>query len=315
MAGDKHPIGHAFAVSTDYPISYFVERGVENAALENLIDVEIPRPERLTNARPRKPEHIGYFSNVENALLNFVDFGYTGYEIRHTTCPSDQNRMVVGTLTSYRGARRTSSTSHQSEDALAAMNDQFKANLARVLQGATGEVDSFVLKGIGHVLLRLEDVEGPISTTFPKLRPLLEELKAKYIAKADKEREKQVMEEFQAGDGATTQHADEKAHEEGGPVGFGAEHDQQEEQSPGHGAENGGAGGAGAKQGPEKETVTGDDGDEDRGDEKGGTAGERQGQAGSEHCEKCKEGNRDHYHAGDPKPRRGVALEEWYMMH
>ncbi|KAK4540434.1 hypothetical protein LTR36_009180 [Oleoguttula mirabilis] len=334
MAGNMDTIVRVFAVSLEQPISFLVERGLQNAhqyftsdhrlsepevsdwiarALTDLLSVEHPELHQGKNPERKYAGQMEYFSNTQNALLQFVDFGYTGIEVKLTTNAQEQDRMTVGTLSSYPGLRKRSSigkNSRRSAGHLAKLNKSFKATMLDVAKAAKWDVDAFVIKGIHHVLLQLEDVEGLMVMTFPKMMPLLEQLKDQYTAKANEERERQVMEELDAGNVLPMQQMDAPEDQEG--VDPATDERQAHDQGGDSGQRDMASGDLGKHQAQGQ--GAGNDEEDDGSEEEGGSA-RGGGQEGDiEACEKCREGDMDHYHLGDPKPRGGVALEEWYMM-
>lgn len=151
MADPSIPVVRTFAVSLDHSIGFLVERGINNAhklfttayqlsepgtsdviarALQHLLDVDMPTVEHIKLTARKVEGQIKYFSNSHKALLQFVDFGYTGYEIMAITNLRQQDPLSIGTLSSYPGRCRKGikeKKSRKSGDAAAKLEDALNA--------------------------------------------------------------------------------------------------------------------------------------------------------------------------------------------
>ncbi|KAK5129229.1 hypothetical protein LTR08_003732 [Meristemomyces frigidus] len=202
-----------FAVSLECPISFLVERGIENAvatlttahklpkvevfewvakALSNLLYIEMLEIEQTPRADCKRPMEVKYFSRNSRALVHFVDFGAAGF-VTHLTTAVMADRVVIGSFSSRPGrhpAAATRKTSHTSRAALAHAERALRLKIIQAIEQAMWKVDNLILEGVSHVLSELEEVEGPMIVTFPKLIPQLVRLEAHYLAKAKDEGEK-----------------------------------------------------------------------------------------------------------------------------
>lgn len=219
MAHEHTAVEEVFPVSLDSPISFLVERGVESTyelftakrltqaevcdgisnAMSKLLDA-VRDNKHLKRTEPSRKVTTGtrllrnltpqfrYFSNPQDALVEFIDFGYAGMAVNHIRDLQQQDRMTVGTVSSFPGSRKVS--------AVNATSQQFVTSLNELIEQETWEVQTMVFKGIRHIMMELEGKEGRMVSIFPDLEAVFEAMTNKYMAKANEERDRQVKEEL-----------------------------------------------------------------------------------------------------------------------